>query len=444
MSKRRRRVLFELAGLGALLLALAWLRLAAGSAEPAAAAVSGAMSAAPATPAAAPLARQPVVEPDPSGAVMTPAPDGVRVRGRALDAASGSPLREFAVAALPELEAADAAAEPIDVIEPADARFTGFVAEDGAFELRVPRAGRYRIAAQAADRLPAAALVDVGPEGAHSVRLLLASGWSLRGRVVDHAGVPVDGAFVELRPLLGGEPLGAAADEAGEVVLPAAPSAHYAVTVLAAGRPTLQLAEFWLDAFSAAQPQRWTLPIGAQVHGVVRAVPPVRGEVVFVHATGAVRRAEVAEDGSFAATGLSPGRHGCRFAPAAGSVRSYVARQRPVDAPDLAVTLRDGESAQVVVDDPTAQLAALAVSVLDHNGVAAAGMQLEVAPVEASWPPALMGALRAQTDAGGAVTLCGVPPGRLRIGCKRDGVEAGFAEVVARPGESASVLIQLR
>ncbi len=374
---------------------------------------------------------------------MTPASPALQVRGIVVEAATGRPLPEFAVAALPELFADGGEAEWEAPFEPEDVRFVKFAAEDGAYTLSVPTPGRYRFAAQAQDHLPSAVAVDVGAHGAHAVNLRLSPGWSLCGRILDSSGRPVVGAFVAIKSLHDGDELGAATDEFGAFRLPPAPAAHYAVTVLAEGLPTLHIPEHWLDARSTAQPQDWQLPLGASVHGAVRtATQPVRGEVVFAHEAGAVRRVAVAGDGSFAASGLSPGRHLCRFEPTAASTNSYMARQLSTKA--SSALLLDGDAVPIVVDDPSAQLAQLHVTAVDRAGAAAVGLTLELEPESHDWPPALLAALRGCTNARGVATLSGVPPGRYRLIGRRGAVEAASAAVEARPLAQVSLQLLVR
>ena len=360
-----------------------------------------------------------------------------RLRGRALDAVTGRPLRPFVAALLPLSEGV-----LMPLVEPPPTAVRIHRA-DGLFELVADQGGPHAVQVFSSTSAPAQLLVQLAPDRVDECELRVARGVRVRGRVRDASGNPVADASVSIRCHDGATAVAATLADGSFALVPL-PQGDVALLVQPMALPFLAIDALRLDVAEPSPFFELQLPAGAEVTGTVT---PWRAgqqaEIELRHRRGPLRRVTVdAETGAFAARELTPGQYRLHVERTEPVWRSRVARMLQLGMELPMVEAKSDLPTRVELHDLTDSLARVRGRIdgqvdLDHLVVRALR---EDEPMPATYE----GLLRAAPQADGSFEIDGLTAGRWRLQLMRGNDVLHWQTLAVDPAAQVEVVLRAR
>lgn len=365
--------------------------------------------------------------------------EGASLAGQVVDP-DGQPLADAKVEVKDQggglaamLELATAGAQEPDAVTGADGRFeVEDLQPQGTVSVAVERKG-YRQASELSVKMPVE----------EPLRIVLSLGIDLHGMVIDEAGAPILGAFVQARPE--GEAFGTqqqmdGSDAKGAFVLESLSPGRWNLTVSADGFQKVERPSLELVAGLKPEPVRITLARGATVAGVVTDGDgkPLGGVRVARAEQGSRRMFAFARtsttssaDGRYRLEGLPPGQH----------VLSYAHEGFRETVRDVEVS--EGEVQLDVVLEPGLEIAG---RVVDAEGAPVAGARVEAATTVRDVMRRIMGGRQdgEETTADGTFRLRGLAAGSYTVSANKAGYAAAQSDGPIELATSSVEGIELR
>lgn len=330
------------------------------------------------------------------------------VRGRVVDARSGSPVVEFRAALLPVTEDAPPAMWSV----PPDAPL--FRDDGGAFELHAEAGGSYVILVAANTFALARVALQLQVDQVVAQELRMEPGVVVRGYLHDANGNAVGDATVTLATGDQSSGTSATTQEDGSFTLPTLPDGDYNLTTLHPELPTLQMFGIQLQWTAAPPMLDLRLPAGTSATGTVQGWSAGGQAVaIFQHEAGPVRQTVIdPAAGTFSIQGLTPGKHSIAVVHTDPGWRNRIAAALIDTVLAASVDLPAGQTTDLQLSDPISSMSLLRGRI---EGSAPKLLTIVAICEDLPLPDRVNGLFRATADAQGRFELDGLLPARWRI-----------------------------